>query len=204
MSDFSMTIGGRSGESGGTFGVINPATGDVFAQAPQCTREQLDAAMQSAAEAYKSWRRDDARRRQALQDCAAAISNHVAELAPILTQEQGKPLTKAVEEIMGTSFWFQYTSTLELPVEVLADSPESRIEVRRRPLGVVAAITPWNFPLILASWKIAPALLAGNTVVLKPSPFTPLSTLSSARSSAKCFPPGCSTSSPAATSSAPG
>ena len=190
MSDFSMTIGGRSAEKGGTFGVINPATGGVFAQAPECTREQLDAAMNAAAEAYKTWRKDDGRRRQALQDCAAAISARAGDLAPILTQEQGKPLAKAMEEIMGAGFWFTYTSTLEIPVEVLSDTDTSRVEVRRRPLGVVAAITPWNFPLILASWKIAPALLAGNTVVLKPSPFTPLSTLKLGEILRDVLPPG--------------
>src|SRR6185295_4182742 len=78
---------------------------------------------------------------------------------------------------MGAAMWFTYTATLQLPVEVLQDDESAHIEVRRRPLGVVAAITPWNFPLILATWKIAPALLAGNTVVLKPSPFTPLTSL---------------------------
>jgi len=190
MSDFSMTIAGKSTDTGASFGVINPATGGVFAQAPECTREQLDAAMQSAAEAFTTWRKDDARRRQALQDCAAAITNQVGELAPILTQEQGKPLAKAMEEIMGAAFWFQFTSTLEIPVEVLQDDATSRIEVRRRPLGVVAAITPWNFPLILASWKIAPALLAGNTMVLKPSPFTPLSTLKLGQILRDVLPPG--------------
>jgi acyl-CoA reductase-like NAD-dependent aldehyde dehydrogenase len=177
MSDFTMTIAGEAAATRATFGVINPATGGVFTQAPECDRDQLDSAMRAAADAFKSWSRDDARRRQALQDCAAAITAKAGELAPVLTQEQGKPLAKAMEEIMGTAFWFQYTSTLEMPLEILADDDTRRIEVRRRPLGVVAAITPWNFPVMLASWKIAPALLAGNTVVLKPSPFTPLTTL---------------------------
>jgi acyl-CoA reductase-like NAD-dependent aldehyde dehydrogenase len=112
-----------------------------------------------------------------LQRCAAVITERAGELAPILTQEQGKPLPQAFAEIMGAAMWFTYTATLQLPVEVLQDDESAHIEVRRRPLGVVAAITPWNFPLILATWKIAPALLAGNTVVLKPSPFTPLTSL---------------------------
>lgn len=190
MQDFTMTIAAEAAATGATFGVINPATGQVFAEAPECSREQLDDAMRSAAEAFRTWSRDDARRRQALQDCAAAITAHAGDLAPVLTQEQGKPLAKAMEEIMGTAFWFQYTSTLEIPVEVIADDDARRIEIRRRPLGVVAAITPWNFPLILASWKIAPALLAGNTVVLKPSPFTPLSTLELGRILRDVLPPG--------------
>ncbi|MBX3024273.1 aldehyde dehydrogenase family protein [bacterium] len=177
MSDFTMTIGGRAVPAVDTFEVINPATGAPFTTAPECTKGQLDAAMQAAAEAYRAWRRDEDARRAALQRCAAVITERAGELAPILTREQGKPLPQAFAEIMGAAMWFTYTATLQLPVEVLQDDAAARVEVRRRPLGVVAAITPWNFPLILATWKLAPALLAGNTVVLKPSPFTPLTTL---------------------------
>jgi acyl-CoA reductase-like NAD-dependent aldehyde dehydrogenase len=79
--------------------------------------------------------------------------------------------------VLGAAIWFRYFADLELPREVIQDDDAAFAEVIRRPLGVVAAITPWNFPLILASWKIAPALLAGNTMVLKPSPYTPLTTL---------------------------
>lgn len=177
MSDFTMTVGGTALPAVDAFEVVNPATGAPFATAPACTRAQLDAAMQAAADAYRTWRRDEAARRAVLQRCAAIVTERAAELAPILTQEQGKPLPQAFAEIMGAAMWFSHTAGLQLPVEVLQDDETARIEVRRRPLGVVAAITPWNFPLILATWKIAPALLAGNTVVLKPSPFTPLATL---------------------------
>ena len=177
MSDFTMTIGGKSAPAVDSFDVINPATGAAFTTAPECTKAQLDTAMQAAADAYRTWRRDEAARREVLQRCAAVITERAGELAPILTQEQGKPLPQAFAEIMGAAMWFTYTATLQLPVEVLQDDESAHIEVRRRPLGVVAAITPWNFPLILATWKIAPALLAGNTVVLKPSPFTPLTSL---------------------------
>jgi len=177
MSDFTMTIGGKSAPAVDSFDVINPATGAAFTTAPECTKAQLDSAMQAAADAYRTWRRDEAARREVLQRCAAVITERAGELAPILTQEQGKPLPQAFAEIMGAAMWFTYTATLQLPVEVLQDDESAHIEVRRRPLGVVAAITPWNFPLILATWKIAPALLAGNTVVLKPSPFTPLTSL---------------------------
>jgi acyl-CoA reductase-like NAD-dependent aldehyde dehydrogenase len=96
----------------------------------------------------------------------------------------------AFGEVIGSAVWFEFTAGLEIPVEVVADTPENRIEVRRRPLGVVAAITPWNFPLLLAVWKIAPALLAGNTVVIKPSPFTPLSTLALGAVLRDVLPPG--------------
>ena len=107
------------------------------------------------------------------------------ELAPILTAEQGKPLAEANIEVFGAGIWLQYFADLELPREVIQDDDNAFVEVVRRSLGVVAAITPWNFPLILASWKIAPALLAGNTMVLKPSPFTPLSTLKLGRDPAR-------------------
>jgi acyl-CoA reductase-like NAD-dependent aldehyde dehydrogenase len=190
MHEYTMTIGGESVQGGGSFGVLNPATEEEIARAPECSRAELDQAMNAAAEAYKGWRRDEKKRREHLQRCAAAITAKAAELAPILTQEQGKPLAKARQEIKAAAFWLQYASTLEIPVEVLADTETSRIEVRRRPLGVVAAITPWNFPVALASWKIGPALLAGNTVVLKPSPFTPLTTLKLGEILRDALPPG--------------
>ena len=106
-----------------------------------------------------------------------ALDAGADELAAILTREQGKPLAKAAGEIKSAAKWFRYTAKLEIPVEVALDNDRVRVEVRRRPHGVVAAITPWNYPVSLAIWKVAPALLAGNTVVLKPSPFTPLATL---------------------------
>ncbi|MDP6582536.1 MAG: aldehyde dehydrogenase family protein, partial [Vicinamibacterales bacterium] len=172
-----MTIGGASVPPDATFGVINPATGEVFDEAPDCTRAQLDAAMQAAAGACTVWRRDETVRRALLGSCSDAINSHAEELARVLTLEQGKPLDRALGEIAGAARWFKYTAKLEIPVEVVLDNDRVRVEVRRRPHGVVAAITPWNYPVSLAVWKIAPALLAGNTMVLKPSPFTPLATL---------------------------
>jgi acyl-CoA reductase-like NAD-dependent aldehyde dehydrogenase len=177
VSDFTMTIDGNSIAGDTSFGVINPATGAVFAQAPACSRAQLDAAMEAASRAFRPWKRDVDARRAALVACAEAIKARVGELAPILTQEQGKPLARAAEELIGAAVWFQYTASLAIPVDVVQDDAKIRIEVRRRPYGVVGAITPWNFPVLLGVWKIAPALLAGNTMVLKPSPYTPLSTL---------------------------
>lgn len=190
MSDYTMTIDGKAESAQATFGVINPATEDVFAQPPECTRAQLDHAMESAQTAYRGWRKDEAKRRQALLDIAAALQARAGELAPLLTQEQGKPVDKAMQEVFGASIWFQYTASLQIPVEVLQDNEQARIELRRRPLGVVAAITPWNFPLLLGVWKIAPALLAGNTVVIKPSPFTPLTTLKLGEILRGVLPPG--------------
>jgi len=190
MNELNMTIDGKSVAGSGRFGVINPATGQTFAEAPECTRDQLDDAMGAAAAAFGPWRRDEAARRKALRDCAVALRDRAPELGRILTLEQGKPLAKGVGEFFGAGAWFDYTATLELPVEVVQDDDEARVEVHRRPLGVVGAITPWNFPIILGVWKIAPALLAGNTVVIKPSPFTPLATLAMGEALRDVLPPG--------------
>jgi acyl-CoA reductase-like NAD-dependent aldehyde dehydrogenase len=190
MSDFQMTIGGEAASGSRSFGVVNPATGEVFSQAPDCTREELDAAMDAARTAHASWRQDENARREALRRCAAVLREKAVELGPVLTREKGKPLPMAVGEFLGSSIWFDTTAGLELPVEVVQDDENARIEVRRRPLGVVGAITPWNFPIILAVWKIAPALLAGNTLVVKPSPYTPLATLELGRVLQEALPPG--------------
>ncbi|HUG37529.1 MAG TPA: aldehyde dehydrogenase family protein [Candidatus Limnocylindrales bacterium] len=190
MSDFALILDGRAVPGDGSFGVVNPATGQVFAQAPECGRSQLDAAMEAAARAFPAWSRDEERRRRALGACADVIQARVDELAPLLTQEQGKPLARAREELLGAAVWFRYTASLPIPVEVVQDDENVRVEVRRRPHGVVGAITPWNYPVLLAVWKVAPALLAGNTVVLKPSPFTPLATLSLGEILQEALPPG--------------
>src|SRR5262245_52363394 len=166
MSEFTMTIDGKAVAGTSRFGVINPATGEVFAEAPECSRAQLDAAMESSQAAFRAWQADVGVRRKALLDVAERLKARAGDIAPVLVREQGKPLKDAMGEVMGAAVWFQVTAGLEIPVEVVADSPENRIEVRRRPLGVVAAITPWNYPLLLAVWKIAPALLAGTTAVI--------------------------------------
>jgi acyl-CoA reductase-like NAD-dependent aldehyde dehydrogenase len=177
MAEFSMTIGGERVDGTSTFDVIDPATGAVYSQAPDCSEDQLDEAFASAAKAQIDWKRDEDARRAVLRECAAKMFASVDVLAPILTREQGKPLAKAQEEVLGVGVWFSYYAELEVTPEVIQDDDFARAEVVRKPMGVVAAITPWNFPLILASWKIAPALRAGNTMVLKPSPYTPLATL---------------------------
>ncbi len=190
MADATMTIGGERVAAAATFDVINPATGVAHAQAPACTREQLDSAFDAAAKAYRDWKSDEAARRRALADAANVLFGAGEQLAPLLTAEQGKPLGDANMEVLGAGVWFKYYAELETPREVIQDDDKAFAEVVRRPLGAVAAITPWNFPLVLASWKIAPALLAGNTMVLKPSPFTPLSTLKLGELLAQALPPG--------------
>jgi acyl-CoA reductase-like NAD-dependent aldehyde dehydrogenase len=167
-SQFSLTVDGADLPAGRSFGVINPSTGRVFAQAPAIALDQLDAVFAAAERAYQSWRRDDDARRAHLLAAAEAVAAGAEELARLLTTEQGKPLSDARNEILGASAWYRYYATLELPRELIRDDSEGYEEVFRRPLGVVSAITPWNFPIVLAVWKIAPALRAGNTIVVKP------------------------------------
>lgn len=171
------TSNGRDLPTTGSFTVVNPATGRVFAQAPAVAPDQLDEVFASAQAAYASWRTDDTARRQVLRTAADTVEAAIERLAPTLTAEQGKPLNDARQEIAGAAVWLRYYADLELPREIIRDDSKRFEEVLRQPLGVVSAITPWNFPIILAMWKIAPALRAGNTMVLKPSPFTPLTSL---------------------------
>jgi len=185
-----MTINGGAAPTVGTFGVVNPATANVFAQAPACSRGQLDEAMTAAQTAFRNWREDDKVRRVVLGEMGDALEAAADWLAPLLTTEQGKPLRDARMEIGGAVAWLRYYADLESPREIVQDDEHGYVEVVRRPLGVVAAITPWNFPVALAAWKVAPALRAGNTMVLKPSPFTPLTTLALGEIWREVLPPG--------------
>lgn len=187
---FSMTIGGHAVATTGSFDVVDPATGTPFATAPECTQAQLDDAMRSAQDAYRGWRRDETTRRDLLVTAADAVLAATDAIAPVLTQEQGKPLADSQMEVRSVALWLRHFAGLELEDEILQDDDRLHIRVERRPLGVVAAITPWNFPLSLAAWKIAPALRAGNTMVLKPSPYTPLATLLLGQVLADVLPPG--------------
>ena len=171
------TSNGRDLSTAGTFDVINPATGRVFAQAPAVTPEQLDEVFATAQSTFATWKQDEGFRRDSLREAADVVQEAIEDLASIITAEQGKPLHEARAEVGAAVVWLRYYADLETPNEIVRDD-EVRFEaVEHRPLGVVSAITPWNFPITLAMFKIAPALRAGNTMVLKPSPFTPLSSL---------------------------
>ncbi|WP_261844927.1 aldehyde dehydrogenase family protein [Aliamphritea ceti] len=180
MSDaILLTINGQSvAGAAGQFDVINPATEQAFAQAPLASVAQLDEAVVAASEAFKTWQHSSHETRQQLiHQIADKIEQHADELAKIIVQEQGKPLFLANMEIQGAMAWTRYTADLEIPVEIIEDSENKRIENHRKPLGVVASITPWNWPLMIAIWHVIPALRSGNTVVCKPSGLTPLNTL---------------------------
>lgn len=185
-----MTIDGKQVGSDDSYDVVDPATGRSAGRAPDCTVAQLGAAIEAADVAGRGWRSDEAARRQAMLALADALLAASDELTSTLVSETGKPLPIAAAEPVICATWLQVFAGMEIPRRVLQDDDTALIEVAHRPLGVVGAITPWNFPLGLAMWKIAPALLAGNTVVLKPSPFTPLSSLVMGRIMGEVLPPG--------------
>ena len=174
-----LLIGGRRlAPAAAPIDVVDPATGEVFAQAPAASPAQLEAAVRSAAAAFVDWSRSShARRRDALERIADRIEAAGAELAELIVCEQGKPLALAQMEVGAAVAWTRATAVLEIPVELIEDSVARRIELQRRPFGVVASITPWNWPLLIAVWHYMPALRAGNTLVAKPSELTPLATL---------------------------
>jgi len=191
FGSFSATIDGRLVETSGSLPVINPATGDVFAQAPDCEAAHLDEAVAAAQRAFVSWKDVPTDERNAmLRAIAVRIREEIEPLAMLLTREQGKPLDQARLEIETAARWFASYAEQDLPVKEHVE-PDGRIgEIRRVPIGVVGAIVPWNFPVQLAAWKLAPALKAGNTVVAKPSPFTPLTTLKLGELLLDLLPPG--------------
>ena len=121
MGEYAMTIDGHAVEGVKFFPVINPATGSPFAEAPECTPQQLADAIEAAHCAFGSWRHDEARRRQALRACGSTIRNHVDLLANTLTREQGKPLQRAVEEVKETASYFEETACRPIPCDTLRD-----------------------------------------------------------------------------------
>lgn len=158
--------------------VVNPANEQVIGQVPACGAAELDRAVAAARRAFKTWSKtpvDD--RRAVIQKMAAAIEANFDELFRLLTAEQGKPHQQAQFEIGGCSAMMNAQSTLNLEETVNEDSDTRFSRTRRVPVGVVGGIVPWNFPMLMAVQKIAPAILSGCTIVLKPSPFTPLTTL---------------------------
>jgi acyl-CoA reductase-like NAD-dependent aldehyde dehydrogenase len=177
MSQYTMTIDGQLASSPGTLPVVNPATGKVFAEVPDCTREQLDAAMESAQRAFHEWKDDYEKRRAVMYACADALEANADELGRLATMEQGMPLTAGVASVHGAARNFRWYADLDIPRVTVQNDDAALIEIVRRPIGVIAAIKPWNVPIGMAVNTIAPAFRAGCTVVLKPSPFTPVVTV---------------------------
>lgn len=188
---YTQTINGVAAPVATTFDVINPATGAVFAQAPECTPEQVEEVMTAANEAFKTWGRlSKDERRPALLAAADIIDANTERLVELLVTEQGKPKADAAIEIFAGAMVFRYYADLEIEPVVIQDDEVAYSAVIRQPIGPAVAITAWNLPIILATCKIAPLLAAGNTVILKPSPYTPLTTLLMGELLRDVFPPG--------------
>ena len=176
MSEFTMTIDGQPATSPGMLKVINPATGEVFAEVPDCTSEQLDMAMSTAQRAFETWK-DASNRRAVSYACAEALEANAEELARLATMEQGMPLQFSSASVAQAARAFRSYADIDIPRITVQDDDAALIEIVRRPLGVIAAIKPWNVPIVMAVNTIAPAFRVGCTVVLKPSPYTPVVTL---------------------------
>ena len=161
-----------------TINVINPATEEVIAEVASASIDQVNEAISAAKVAFKTWKNvSDATLAEAFKKIAADIRAQSRELAELITLEQGKPLGLAQFEVEGGANWIEYVSSLEIPVETIADPSGKTIKVYNRPLGVVASITPWNWPFLIAIWHLIPALKAKNCVINKPSEYTPLSSI---------------------------
>lgn len=191
MTDFSHLINGRLTGSNNSFEVINPATAEVFALCPEAGRELLDEAVAAARQAFPSWREKLYEDRAALlRNLSQALKDNQESLGDLLTREQGKPISQARAEIGRGGGQLDGLSNIKIPIEVLVDNDQVHIELHHRPLGVAGIITPWNAPINLALGPIASALYTGNTIILKPSPYTPLTTLKLGELMNEIFPPG--------------
>ena len=189
--DYKLLINGALVDGAATMPVLNPATEEVLADCPTASEAQLNEAVEAAQAGFQIWKNTPIEERRAkLGEIADIIEANSEDLARILTQEQGKPLEDAMGEIMGASMFFRYFQSLDLPVEILEDSDTQRVEIHRNPLGVVGAIIPWNFPVILLAFKLPAALLGGNSIIIKPAPTTPLSALHLGRLIADVLPAG--------------
>jgi acyl-CoA reductase-like NAD-dependent aldehyde dehydrogenase len=191
MDSYSLLIDGQLVQGAARLDVINPATGIVLATCPRADIAQLNQAVAAAKKAFAPWaRRPIAERRKLLQQLADLLESRSDSMARLLTMEQGKPLAEAVRELTFAIGTIRALSAMDLPLEVIRENAGGRILRQYTPLGVVAAITPWNSPILLLMTKLAPALLAGNTMVIKPAPTTPLTTLRFGEMCASILPPG--------------
>ena len=188
---FRLVIDGVLHDGASSFDVVNPATEQVFARCPKADAAMLDLAVGAARRAFPGWAATPIETRAALVErLADALEARSSEFAALLTAEQGKPLLQAEGEVRGSAHVLRAFSGMRLAPKVLRETQAGSVTEYRAPLGVVAAITPWNFPLVLLANKIGPALVAGNTMVCKPAPTTPLTTLLLGEIACDILPPG--------------
>jgi acyl-CoA reductase-like NAD-dependent aldehyde dehydrogenase len=182
MMDFDapyrLLIDGMLVDTNARLDVVNPATGEVFADCPAGGQAELDSAVAAARRAFPAWRAlSFAERAACIARFSAALDAHKEPLARLLTREQGKPVGQSRDEIARAAALSVGMTKIALESQVILDDPERFIELRWQPLGVAGIITPWNAPVNLAAGPLASALYTGNCAIIKPSPFTPLTTL---------------------------
>jgi acyl-CoA reductase-like NAD-dependent aldehyde dehydrogenase len=190
-TDFTLLIDGESSPAQAHLDVVNPATGEVFARCPAAGRAELDRAVVAARRAFSAWSElSFEQRTTAIKRMAEVLKANADQLAELLTREQGKPLQQSKDEINRAATLTEGMLKIRFATETIVDDAEKRIELRYVPLGVAGIITPWNAPINLAIGPLVSALYTGNTVVLKPSPYTPLSTLKIGELIRDIFPRG--------------
>lgn len=184
-------IDGRMVAGASSLDVLNPATGEVFAVAARADEAQLRHAVATAKRAFPGWRdMPSTERKTMVNKIADGMEERSGEFISTLTSEQGKPLDQARYEIHGAIACLRYFASLDMREEILRETPTEKIIRHRTPLGVVAAITPWNFPVLLLMMKVGPGLVAGNTMICKPAPTTPITTLLFAEVAQPILPAG--------------
>lgn len=186
-----LLINGEMVNGASEFEVIDPSTGKPIASVAKASMAQADSAIAAALASQPAWASTSmSHRRERLNAYADAIKNNAVTLTEILVKEQGKPYIEAADEVTYTEHFVRYFAGLELKDDVIEESAVRSISVTHRPLGVVLGITPWNFPMLIPAFKLAPAVLLGNTFILKPAPSTPLSSLMLAKLANDIFPAG--------------
>ncbi|KAL2860839.1 aldehyde dehydrogenase family protein [Aspergillus lucknowensis] len=191
FDNYQNTINGKPSPTAEKRHGINPATGQPNPDVPVSTPQDVDNAVAAAQGAFKTWADVPVSERQkALRDLADVVEPYAQDFAKLLVQEQGKPLQFATWEISTAIQALRDTANLELKDEIIEETDTRKIVVRYTPIGVAVGIVPWNFPFALAINKFAPAVLAGNTIIIKPSPFTPYCGLKVVELAQRVFPPG--------------
>ncbi|MFC4595689.1 aldehyde dehydrogenase family protein [Sphingobium tyrosinilyticum] len=188
---YKLLINGKLVDGAAALDVINPANGQTVARVARASQEQALSAIGAAKAAQSGWAATPLEKRRALlHKLADGIDARRDEIARTLVQEQGKPLEDATAEVMYAGIFVRFFADMAIPMEVVQDDATHHISIHYKPLGVVAGITPWNFPFLIPAYKLAPALVLGNTFILKPAPTTPLCSLLLGQIAADIFPAG--------------
>jgi acyl-CoA reductase-like NAD-dependent aldehyde dehydrogenase len=191
MIEHRLLIDGKLEAGDFALDVVNPATGAVYTKVARASKSQMEAAVAAAKAAFPSWARTSVEeRRRCVNALADAIQADRDSLARALVQEQGKPLSEALDEIDWTVIFIRYYATIDLPIDIFYEDDVFRMEGHHKPLGVVLGIAPWNLPVFILALKLVSAVLTGNTFIAKPAPTTPVTTLMIGALLQQIFPAG--------------